>query len=198
MNVDEYINSGIIEDYCLRFLSQEEMDYLEHNALLYPEIKIEIELSQNALVAYAEEFVTGAFEHKQKILDILDNLKDEENITLESLPLLNKYSDHQKWLHFIKPLLPAKLDEPSLIHQLRGKDGIYQSVFWTNDDMPYEIHKSVHETLLLLEGRCRCRIEGEVHELNPGDLLSVPLFKSHNLEIIDGPVLVVVQRIKAA
>jgi hypothetical protein len=35
---------------------------------------------------------------KNKILVLLDNLQLEEKAKLDELPLLNKYSDHNKWL----------------------------------------------------------------------------------------------------
>ena len=199
MNVQEYINSGIIEDYCLGALTPEEMKGVAQQAALYHEIKNEIDEYESALKDYAAEFVLNKKENiKENIFDIFNNLEIEENINAENLPVINKYSNAESWLHFVKPLLPAKLDAPCLLHDLHAKDGVDQFVFWTNEGLPYEMHRTTQETLLVLEGKCRCHIEGEVHELNPGDFLSIPLHKAHNVEILEGPVMAIIQRIKVA
>jgi hypothetical protein len=54
MDTEEYIKSGIIEDYCLGFLSPYEMEQVAQNAMRYKEIKIAIEAYENALKKYAE------------------------------------------------------------------------------------------------------------------------------------------------
>lgn len=55
MNVQDYINSGIIEDYCLGVLSPEEMRSVAQNALLYEAIQTAIEENELALKRYIEE-----------------------------------------------------------------------------------------------------------------------------------------------
>ncbi len=55
MNVQEYINSGIIEDYCLGVLSPEERQSVAQNALLYAEIQTAIEENELALKRYVED-----------------------------------------------------------------------------------------------------------------------------------------------
>lgn len=55
MNVQAYINSGIIEDYCLGVLSPEERRSVAQNALLYEEIQAAIEENELALKRYVED-----------------------------------------------------------------------------------------------------------------------------------------------
>ncbi len=199
MNIQEYINSGIIEDYCLGVLSAEDMQSVAKQAMLYPEIQQEIDAYEQVLKIYAAE--TGLSRQqraKQNILDILDNLDTEGDIAIDNLPLINRHSSAGAWLRFVKPMLPVTLNTPSFVHELPGKDGVEQFIYWTNEDVPDEIHSTTYETLLVLEGRCRCFIEDEVHELGQGDFLAIPLFKSHNVQIIEGPVMAVMQRVKVA
>jgi hypothetical protein len=54
MDTEEYIKSGIIEDYCLGLLGPYEMEQVAQNAMRYKEIKIAIEAYENALKKYAE------------------------------------------------------------------------------------------------------------------------------------------------
>lgn len=199
MNLQEYINSGIIEDYCLGVLSPAEMEQVAQQAALYPEIKNEIEAYEFVLKEYAAEF---GLERQQKIkrniFDIIDNFETEENITAENLPMLNKYSKAENWLRYVKPLLPETLQEPSIIQMLQAKDDIEQCIYWTHDDVPHETHTNTYESFLILEGKCRCHVGDDIYELGAGDFFSIPLFKDHNVEILDGPVLAIVQRIKVA
>ncbi len=55
MNVEEYINSGIIEDYCLGVLNPEERQSVAQNALRYPAIQTAIEENELALKRFVED-----------------------------------------------------------------------------------------------------------------------------------------------
>ena len=56
MNIEEYMNSGIIEDYCLGILGVEQMLAVAQNAAVYAEIRMEIEEYELVLKRYAEGF----------------------------------------------------------------------------------------------------------------------------------------------
>jgi hypothetical protein len=76
MNTEEYIKSGIIEDYCLGFLSPYEMEQVAKNAIHYTEIKNAIDVYENALKQYAAERIL-----KQKNKEGKTNrLSDEESV----------------------------------------------------------------------------------------------------------------------
>ncbi len=49
MNVDEYINSGILQDYCLGLLSSDEAANVEALCKIHAEISIELNLLQLAM-----------------------------------------------------------------------------------------------------------------------------------------------------
>lgn len=55
MNIKEYINSGIIEDYCLGVLTPEEMRRVALNGMKYKQVKTAIEEYELALKLYAED-----------------------------------------------------------------------------------------------------------------------------------------------
>jgi hypothetical protein len=59
MNIDEYINSGIIEDYCLGVLSPIEMQAVVRNSECYPAVKDAIDASEEVLKKYAENLDTA-------------------------------------------------------------------------------------------------------------------------------------------
>jgi hypothetical protein len=55
MNLEEYMNSGIIEDYCLGVLNPEHRQSVAQNALIYEEIQTAIEETEYALKRYVED-----------------------------------------------------------------------------------------------------------------------------------------------
>jgi mannose-6-phosphate isomerase-like protein (cupin superfamily) len=199
MDHKAYMESGIIEDYCLGVLSAEESKAVERQAKLYPEIKQEIEDYLNALEQYAlnSNFYPDS-DIKNKTFQLLNNLQLEEEASLDKLPLLNKFSDHNNWLKIVKPVLPEKLSDKMFIRVLRDDKKVSQILIWSAVDYPDEVHEDVKECFIILKGRCRCYIEDEVVELGPGGFLEIPMYKHHDVRVLEYPVLAVVQRIKVA
>jgi mannose-6-phosphate isomerase-like protein (cupin superfamily) len=199
MDQKAYMASGIIEDYCLGILADEESRAVEQRAQLYPEIKQKIEDYLNALEQYALDSNLYPPKHvKNKTLELLDNLQLEQKGKLNELPLLNKYSDLKNWLQIVKPILPENLNDKMFIHVLRNDKKISQTLIWTAVDYPDEVHEDVEECFIILKGKCRCYIEDEVVELGPGGFLEIPMYKHHDVKVLEYPVLAVVQRIKVA
>ena len=199
MSLKDYIDSGMIEDYCLGLLTPDEMEDVAKQAKIHPEINERINEYQLALKQYAAELSPNSGKsQKKQLMEIIDNLEAETSIDLKNLPLINKYSNSKKWLPLAKSVLPSALEEPILMYELRDEKGINQFLIWTIVDAPYELHEDVYETLLLLEGECICRVGEDAYHLNTGDFLAIPLHKHHNLEVVKGPVLLLVQRLEAA
>jgi anti-sigma-K factor RskA len=76
MNLEEYINSGIIEDYCLGVLNVEERQSVAQNALLYADIQAAIEDNELALRRYVEDSSVSQqtnFMEKELLLKLLKN-----------------------------------------------------------------------------------------------------------------------------
>lgn len=199
MSVNDYISSGVIEDYCLGLLNPEESDRVLQQAALIPEVKSLIEHYEQALLEYATENAFALSKNnKVKILGTLINIKAEAAASTSDLPLLNKYSSHDNWLKIVKSVLPEKLEEDMFVHQLRSDNGIEQILIWSKIDYPDEVHDNEEECFIILQGRCRCYVEDEVIELGPGEFFSIPMHKHHDVKVLEGPVMAVVQRIKVA
>ncbi|HRH51023.1 MAG TPA: cupin domain-containing protein [Panacibacter sp.] len=198
MDLQAYIKSGIIEDYCLGVLGAEDSKKVAQLALDFPEIKQEVDSFTEALGQYAADTALfSASNAKHKIFSTITNLRTEETANAQQLPLLNKYSEHINWLKIVKPMLPEKLHKPTLVRSLRNDDSVSQLLIWTTVDFPEEIHNNEQECFIILEGRCRCQIGDQIIEMGPGDFLEVPMHKHHDVQILE-PVLALVQRIKAA
>jgi len=200
MDLKGYISSGIIEDYCLGILNHEETHDVSQQAQLHPEIKQAIEEFMQSLGEYTIDVNTAPpASTKQKVLQLLDNLKLEEEKNIHALPLLNKYTDHKNWLHIVESVLPETLNQKIFVHELRNDNKISQTLIWTAVDYPDEVHEDVQECFIILRGKCRCYIEDKVVELGPGGYLEIPMYAHHNVKVLGtDPVLAVVQRIKVA
>lgn len=199
MNIKEYIESGIIGDYCLGLLNEASRLEVEKNMVLHPELKLEMEAHQNALASYATGFEQPVPGHvREKTLALIDNLAKEENVQYDDLPILNRFSNYQNWLKVVRPLLPAQLIKEHFVKVLYEDEKLIQVAMWVQHYYPDEIHHDVEECFMILEGECECDVEGEKINLGPGDFLNIPLHKHHDVKVTNGPVLAVVQRLKVA
>ncbi|HLK29536.1 MAG TPA: cupin domain-containing protein [Puia sp.] len=199
MDIKAYIESGIIQDYCLGILSSSENAEVEKNASLHTEVKNEIEAYQKALEKYSMSFAQNVPANlKSKTLGLLDNLAKEKNAQPDHLPLLNKFSDYHNWLRIVKPLLPSELKKDTFIKVLREEDDVMQIVMWVKNYYPDEVHHDLDECFMILEGECECHVEDKIIKLGAGDFFDVPLHKHHDVKVTKGPVLAVVQRLKVA
>lgn len=73
MDVRTYIESGIVEEYCLGLLLEHQCEEVRRLAALFPEIQKEIEITEAALFAYLDTPPRPAL--KGQILGALQNWK---------------------------------------------------------------------------------------------------------------------------
>jgi mannose-6-phosphate isomerase-like protein (cupin superfamily) len=200
MDLQTYISSGIIEDYCLGLLSAEEKSHLEQLAAQHPEIQEAINGYRITLEAYAaEQAVAPNNPLKDKILGLVDNLAKEANFDQQNLPVVNHFSDRGKWMEFARPLIPAGLKNETFMFPLRDEAGVEQYAVWTDLDIPDEDHDDLIESFFVLEGICDCYVGDKMYRLGPGDFLEIPLYTSHNVQLINSvPVIAILQRLKVA
>lgn len=76
MNNEEIINSGILMDYCLGILSEDEKNKIEKLCIDYPEIAHEVDLLQNGLHGYTFEKTNWKREQLKK--SIWETIKKDE------------------------------------------------------------------------------------------------------------------------
>lgn len=199
MDVSAYIDSGILQDYCLGLLSDGERAAVDEVCVQYPDVRMELAAVQHAMNVYAEAFRQAPHEAlKNQIWQVLENINTEEKKSIDNLPLLNKFSDYRNWLDMVKPLLPEKLETPLFLKVIRHDDAVWQCVIWANTDYPDEVHEDVKECFMVLEGECECHIGDRVVRLTAGQYLDIPLHMHHDVRVISPEVLAVVQRQKVA
>ncbi|MBS1688197.1 MAG: hypothetical protein JSS96_05700, partial [Bacteroidetes bacterium] len=112
MNIEQYINSGILQEYSLGILSEQEKAVVEKNCALYPEIKMALRNIELGLQKFAEaNAVWPGTELQNRIWKTLENVNKEKQMDPEDLPIINEFTDYSKWLSLVKGLLPDQQDK---------------------------------------------------------------------------------------
>jgi mannose-6-phosphate isomerase-like protein (cupin superfamily) len=198
MEISNKILPGNIEGYCFGLLTEEENEAVAEQAAKHAQIKEEIDDFTSLLEQYAiSNSIQPPGDLKDKILTSLANLKLEEAASIDMLPLVNKYSDHNNWLRIVQPLLPKEQPAGMFVKEIRSDNKVTQILMWAAVDYPDEVHHDEDECFIVLKGRCRCFVGHRAIELGPGDFLDIPLHVHHNVEVLE-PVIAVVQRKKIA
>jgi mannose-6-phosphate isomerase-like protein (cupin superfamily) len=199
MNIEEYIDSGIILDYCLGLVHGAEKEAFEKAMLLYPPLSEELDAIQAGLNKYVSAYQKApSISTKEKIMGTLENLLLEKEMALTKLPLINKFSNYQTWLDAVRPLIPDKISNELFMHILTNTDKVVQAVVKFDIDVIEEVHDDLFESFMILEGECECHIGTDrVIRLRAGDYLDIPLYESHNVKIISDYVVGIMQRIAA-
>jgi mannose-6-phosphate isomerase-like protein (cupin superfamily) len=193
MDLVKYIESGILEQYCLGLLSEEEEAYLIQMAMLYPEVKAEltaIELSLEIVAGLNAVKPDPAV--KQKLLSTLGFGKTGK-LNIDALPVINKSSDPKPWLNVFSHLIPAEPAEDFICHVVRDDIEVQQMLVISKTDVPEEEHNDCLESFFILQGRCECTIGDNFYALGPGDFIEIPLHTKHDIKLVTPHVTAVLQ-----
>jgi hypothetical protein len=196
MNIQEYMASGILEQYCLGMLADGERREIEALRSKCPEIEAEIGNIEASLedraAALAQEPPPAL---KERIWATLDNLNKERDISLEDLPLINRFTDHKAWLGIVKPLIPRQLQEDRVVKVLRESDKVIQMLVVSKTHFEDEMHVNERESCSILEGECECTVGDIVFRLKPGGFTEIPLYTSHDVRVLTPHVTAILQRV---
>src|SRR5438128_1460378 len=121
MDIRAYIKSGILQDYSMGILSDDEKTEVERLCAQYPQLKRELDRVTGTLEHYVKEnALTPPPALKDAIWATLQNLDKEKQMDPDNLPLINRFTDHKKWLEFMKPHIPAEITEDEIITPLQS------------------------------------------------------------------------------
>ncbi len=193
INIESYILSGVLEDYCLGILSDVQAQAVEDMCDQYPEINARrLELQDNLLQIATQHAVTPPDNSLEKIFDEFDVDSMLEEVYLDShSQSINKFvpisrnTNHEKWNSIVTPIYPP---DDFDIHSHLLYDGIEGKliVVWIKAELPEELHYDITEKILILEGHCTGYIEDRALDLVPGSFVEVPKNKTHSL-LVESP-----------
>jgi mannose-6-phosphate isomerase-like protein (cupin superfamily) len=200
--IKSFLDSGILEMYVLGMASPEEVIQVQEMVVLHEEVRKEIDDISKVLKGYAETHAaTPNNTIKAMILasvDYEERLKKGEQPS--SPPILTDYSeikDYDEWLTRKDMVLPADFNE---IHAriIGYTPQAISAIVWIKSETSYEVHDNEYEKFLILEGTCDIDIDGDIHQLIPGDCLTIPLHKGHTVKVTSQtPCKVILQRVAA-
>jgi len=196
MNSHDYINSGILEEYCLGTLAAAERTHVEAAASMYEEVRNEIRSIQDTLSIYvAKAAIWPGWELQDPIWGTLENIEKEKALDLNNLPLINKYTDYGNWKKMVRPLMPINVPDERIVEVLRHTPEVTQVLIISRTDVEDEVHVHEHESFIVLEGECECNIEGQLVRLGPGGYIEIPLHTHHHVKALTPYVIAIMQRI---
>jgi len=197
LNIQTFIDSGILEMYALDLLDPNEREEAELMISFFPEIRKELDSIQNALEMYADSRAIRPRPHlKDKIRESISNLKKEQELDALNLPLINHLSDHKQWLDLVKDFIPSKWESDIPFFKIiQQSDKLLQMVIAISVDTLDEVHEDEYESFLILEGRCKCTVGQDVLFMEEGDFMAIPLHEHHTVELITDTVVAIVQKI---
>jgi mannose-6-phosphate isomerase-like protein (cupin superfamily) len=196
LNIKEYIESGILELYALDLLQASEKAEVEKVISIYPEVQHELNSIHLAMEKYAASTaVTPPLHMKEKVKKAISNLEKEQTMHLNDLPLLSRFSDHQSWLKLVKDYIPEEVEDGRFIKFLHHTDELIQMLLVSTTEFEDEIHDDLHESFLILEGKCKCTVDGEVYYMEAGEYTEIPLHAIHKVEMVSPRVVAILQRI---
>lgn len=202
MNIDHYINSGILELYVLGIASDKEAAEVEALSENHIEIREEIEKLQDTVEELAKKYSKKPHVTAKPLLmaaiDYTERIKNGESPTF---PLeLNEQStitDYQEWLDR-KDLMPTEKVEGIFAKIIGYTPQILTAIVWIEEMAPDEVHDNEYEKFLIIEGECDITVEGKVNHLVPGNYFKMPLHSNHNVKVTSKiPCKVILQRIAA-
>lgn len=198
----EYINSGILEEFVLGLTSEAESMEVMKMASAHPVVQREIDEISSSLQVYAERRAPSICPTVKPMLmatiDYMERIRKGEWVTFP--PELNESStaaDFAEWLDREDMVLPE--DFNGVHAKIIGfTPQATTAITWLSHGSPEEVHDAQYEKFLILEGSCDITIDGNVISLVPGDYLSIPLHKPHDVKVTSAvPCKVILQRIAA-
>lgn len=202
-NIQEYIESGVLELYVMEALSEEECLEVEQLAEAHPEIQDEIEAIQDSLESYAMAHAVEPHDDARHMY--LATLNYIDHMAVGAIPTEvpavlepgKSPEDFQLWLDHPVFQAPEVLPDTHVVI-MHHSEALTSGIVWIRNDAMGETHHSKSERFLILEGTCDIDIEGEIHSLKAGDYLEIPLHKHHEVFVTsEVPCKILLQRVAA-
>lgn len=199
--IEKYTQPGILEDYCLGLLPENEATELTAAIKLYPELQQKIESIEQTLMSVTATDARQPL--KEKILSFLENLPVENKINLSMPPAIHRNSDLAEWNEALQLLQPDKDYGNIKVRFLKDTPEHQLCVAWLHDILDEEEHHEgdFAESFFILEGSCECNIGGQVIHLKAGDYLDIPYNTHHTIKATSADrdyVKAIIQRKKLA
>ncbi len=196
LNLQEFLNSGLLELYLIGSLMPEEIALVELMRISHPEVLQEM---KDLELFHEQDAMRHAVKPNpridQKMELIFTSLLAEQKMQLSETPLITSFSSSNDWLELISPLLPTDHAPERFEKLLRNNNGIMQVLVVSHTHIEEEIHEDVMESFLILKGSCVCTIGDQNTIMGPGDFMEIPLHLPHDVRITSKSVTAILQHV---
>lgn len=194
MDIKAYIDSGILEQYCLELFDTGLGNEVGGLRTAHPEVAQELDEIELTIEKLAQsQAIAPKPRLKNKILRALNFAP--EPIDLDNLPAADAYADHEAWLKAVEHLVPAQPFDDFFSQLLQQNERLAQTLVVTKIDVPEEVHDVIAESFFILKGTCTCTVGDKKITLNAGDYLNIPLHTTHDIHIESSYVIAILQHI---
>jgi len=193
INIKNYLESGVIENYCLGLASPKEVERMFELGQQHPEIRSHVDECQKAMEAYVKSFETKIpLSCKESILNSIIDAIQSDSIELTARKKFSDFIDISNSANFskleelIKDIHPPADFESFHVHTLFSKGDQELNLVWVKDIVPMEEHPHLDESFLVFEGTVDCNIDGVITQMARGDFMRIPP-ESHHEVVITSP-----------
>lgn len=196
MNLNAYIESGILELFVLDLLDETDRADVLSLLVLFPALQEEVERIESTLETFAHSIaIDPSAALKRRIQTSLADAIKEQEMDIDHLVLINEHSDYRNWLRLVAEHFPVAFEKDNYFKVLRSENGVTQVLIVSTADIEEGAHDELRESFLILKGECRCTFGEDSFYLGPGGYTQVPLHQYHKVEMTSGPVMAIMQRV---
>lgn len=194
--IKNFLQSGIIERYCLNDVSEKERAMLNQFSLKYNEVEDEINACKKKLADKASGSTSTLSKVKYRLMRQIYEGCARTNLTF--LPLMNIADCDIDFTNFMKinNLNPSKEFEGEVSMQpLPSTIEIENAAVWIKRNFGAEVHHNENEFIYIVQGSCIMKLDGSEKVYNAGDMIFIPPFVTHSAKVTSSmPMFALVQR----
>ncbi len=179
MDITQYIKSGVLEEFVLGTLSNDNNSNVIVLSNQHPRIKEELNKIEEGLKQYLNQY---ALTPPKNLKAIILQLIDEEEL-LAHPPILNinsKISDYNPWLNKIK-----EAEEYDNLHMevIGNYENATMVIAWIKEGEIDHEHNEYSENFLIVEGSCIATIGNVTSNYGVGDYVHFPVNLNHSYKV---------------
>lgn len=176
MNIEDYIASGILEEFVLGQLDKEACETVLAMAEQHPEVKREIDAIENTLEFFARAHAVAP---PQDLEERIFNAIQQEEVP----PPLSENSQISDYSYWLEQLTPPHDYENMHVEPIAHNDEATLVIAWIKQGEPEHLHTEYTEIFLIVEGACTATIDGVTSDFSVGDFVEFTLDKYHSYTV---------------
>ena len=197
MTAAAFIQSGIIETYCLGFTSAEENILVEKMAAMYPLVQQEVE---RVRASFHTILQTRNMQPSSSVKTAVMHTIYSQQAVLkkEWVPLMNQPAAFARYVDSARAnnlKAPGIFYDNIFVQELPSTREVLNFAVWAKQGHREETHDDRNEYLAILEGSCDMYMNGVVTSYAKGEIISIQPHIAHSAVVTSAePMFALVQR----